>query len=172
MSICSVEGCGKKRHGHGLCRKHYHVEFKWKSVAWKKANPDKVKAHKRTDNERHSIKIKERVKLWVRKNPDKRKANVRKWGQENADQVNARTAKRRATKLNATPAWADAFLMKEAYILASLRTKVRGFKWHVDHVVPLQSKIVCGLHVENNLRVIPAKDNRVKSNINWPDMPT
>lgn len=172
MSICSVEGCGKKRHGHGLCRKHYHVEFKWKLIAWKKANPEKVRAHKRTDSIRNSKNIVERSKKWIRANPERRKAIVQKWGQENADQINARTAQRRATKLNATPVWADPFLIRKAYSLARLRTKVMGFKWHVDHVVPLQSKIVCGLHVEHNLRVIPAKDNRLKSNINWPDMPT
>lgn len=172
MNICSVEGCGEKRHGHGLCRKHYNAEFKHVRVAWKKANPEKVKAHKHTDSIRHSKTIQVRVNKWVQKNPEKRKANLKKWSSENPDKCNAQTAKRRATKLNATPAWADPFLIREAYSLARLRTKVFGFKWHVDHIVPLQSKKVCGLHVENNLRVIPAINNRRKSNTSWPDMPT
>ena len=46
-----------------------------------------------------------------------------------------------------------------------------GFKWEVDHIVPLQSKLVCGLHVHNNLQVITALENIKKHNKVWPDMP-
>lgn len=171
MNICSVENCGNKVHGYGLCRKHYSIEFAWKRKAWAKANPEKVKAMKRAYAAKHSKKIMERVVKWVRNNPEKRKANVSRWDKANADQVNAKTAKRRATKLNATPLWANTFFIKEAYHLAKLRTKVMGFEWEVDHIVPLQSKVVCGLHVENNLQVIPKMNNRIKSNTSWPDMP-
>ena len=41
----------------------------------------------------------------------------------------------------------------------------------VAHVVPLQSKKVCGLHCEQNLAVIPKLDNCRKKNSYWPDMP-
>ena len=140
--------------------------------AWEQANPEKVKASKRAHSKKRSKHIMGRVREWVRKNPEKRKANVSKWDKANRDSCNARDAKRRATKLNATPKWANTFFIKEAYELANLRTKMFGFRWEVDHIVPLQSKIVCGLHVENNLRVIPLRDNRTKSNIIWPNMPT
>ncbi len=59
----------------------------------------------------------------------------------------------------ATPAWADKEMIREAYHLAKLREKMVGGKWHVDHVIPLRGKTVCGLHVENNLQVIPATQN-------------
>ena len=171
MTTCSIEGCGGKRHGYGLCRKHYSILTAHKRKEWRKANPEKVKGYKRAYHAKNAEKIKAKVMKWVSENPEKRRANVRKWDKEHADQCAAKLAKRRATKLNATPKWANAFFIKEAYHLAKLRTKVTGFEWHVDHIVPLQHKLVCGLHVESNLRVIPAMDNRIKSNTNWPDMP-
>ena len=63
--------------------------------------------------------------------------------------------------------------MEEIYDLAARKTalKTGGVdRWEVDHIVPLQSPIVCGLHVEHNLQVIPASKNRSKHNRHWPDM--
>ena len=88
--------------------------------------------------------------------------------------ANAQNAKRRAAKLRASCKWANSFFIQEAYALARLRTEQRTggvAKWHVDHIVPLRSKLVCGLHVENNLQVIPASENHKKLNRYWPDMP-
>ncbi len=77
------------------------------------------------------------------------------------------TAKRRASRIQRTPAWLtvdDLWMIKEIYSLARLRTQVFGFKWHVDHIIPLQGGTVSGLHVPKNLRVIPWIDNQRKFN--------
>jgi hypothetical protein len=100
-----------------------------------------------------------------------RNRSVAKWAAAHPDLRNAIAAKHRAGKLQATPLWANDFFIKEAYALARLRTKIFGFKWHVDHIVPLNSDIVCGLHVEHNLQVIPGASNLAKSNRHWPDQP-
>lgn len=71
-------------------------------------------------------------------------------------------AKRRNPKarLNGANEW----IIKEIYDLALLRTKLTGISWVVDHIVPLNGKTVCGLHVENNLQVVPANWNNKKGN--------
>jgi hypothetical protein len=89
----------------------------------------------------------------------------------NPEIMNAKLVKRRCHKKNAVVSWKNDFFIREIYSLASLRTKLTGFSWHVDHIVPIQSKLVCGLHWEGNLQVIPAKHNLAKNNHYWPDMP-
>jgi hypothetical protein len=78
-------------------------------------------------------------------------------------------AKRRAKKLNATPNWdveLTAFVSEEAAALARLRSMSSNIPWEVDHIVPLQGRKFCGLHVWNNLQVIPKSINNSKSNRN------
>ena len=86
---------------------------------------------------------------------------------ENLDKHAAKETKRRAAKINRTPAWLtedDHWMIEQAYELATLRTKMFGFNWEVDHVLPLQGKMISGLHVPINLQVIPAILNRQKNN--------
>ena len=52
----------------------------------------------------------------------------------------------------------------EAHDVRKTRDKLFGFKWHVDHIVPLKGKTVCGLHIWSNLQVIPAVQNLSKGN--------
>lgn len=93
----------------------------------------------------------------------------------NPHKVMADTRRRQTRKLHAVPKWAESefeqFAMEEMYDLARRRTQATGFKWHVDHAVPLLNKRVCGLHCVANLQAIPALHNLQKGNRVWPDMP-
>lgn len=72
-------------------------------------------------------------------------------------EYNARNAKRRAQKIQATSSWANEEKIKEMYLTCPE-------SYHVDHIYPLISDWVCGLHVENNLQHLPAKENLRKGN--------
>jgi hypothetical protein len=76
----------------------------------------------------------------------------------------AKTAKRRTAKKQATPLWGNHKAIQIEYELAAWCTKVMETPYEVDHIIPIQGKLVCGLHVENNLRVIPWIDNVKKGN--------
>jgi hypothetical protein len=71
-----------------------------------------------------------------------------------------------------TPCWADKKAIRAIYAFASNLQKTTGERVHVDHIVPLHSKIVCGLHCEANLQILAASENSTKGNRCWPDMPT
>lgn len=138
---------------------------------WRKANPEKKRAMDAAWRAANPAKLRESRDKWRLAHPLEQAAAVARWQRANPGKVAARAGKRRAAKLRATPLWANQFFIDEAYDLASRRTAATGFPWHVDHIVPLQSKSVCGLHVENNLRVIPARLNQIKGSRMWPGMP-
>jgi len=94
--------------------------------------------------------------------------NDRIWSKANKGKINAKTNKRRATKLNQTPVLSQAEIarIKDKYELSSYLTKLTGEQYHVDHIVPI---IKGGLHHPLNLRVITAEDNLSKGT-NIPEL--
>jgi len=101
---------------------------------------------------------------WQLNNKQKKSQSQRNWMDKNPSTHTAKEAKRRATKLNATPKWADLNAIKTEYQLAKWCSDVTGEFYHVDHIVPLNGKNVCGLHVHWNLQVLPAQINLQKGN--------
>ena len=74
-------------------------------------------------------------------------------------------AARLVLKRKAQPPWIDVAGLKEIYGDMKRKNKEAGkIVCHVDHIVPLNGKNVCGLHVPWNLRVISAFENRQKGN--------
>ena len=108
----------------------------------------------RQDN---SLSIKKYKKAYRNKNTLIIRVYMTYYYTNNKSDFIARNAKRRATKLNATPKWADLEAIKEIY-----KNCPPGY--HVDHIIPLQGDLVCGLHVHKNLKPIPAAENLAKGN--------
>ena len=136
-------------------------------VDWRKRNPDKVKQHNDTQHERFADRLAERSRYYYHLDVEKSRAAQREYQKQNLHIYAKSKAKRRAAQLKRTPAWLtedDHWMMEQAYELASARTKVFGFAWHVDHVLPLQGKRVSGFHVPLNLQVIPGVENIRKGN--------
>ena len=134
-------------------------------------HPEKRKESKEKYRKKNMQKWRDYAKKAREKHPEKIAKRQSAWARKNKGKINFKKSKRNAIKRKALPKWAKEFFVKEIYDLAVLRTKITGIKWHVDHIVPLQSELVCGLHCEQNLRVIPAYLNASKKNYYWPEMP-
>lgn len=149
-------------------------------------NAERISERLRKKNASNPEPNRARVKEWVKQNPERAAANKRKWLDRNADQMNeirrkwmeantdyiAENCRRyQAAKRKAVPVWADRKEMRKFYAQARRLTLETGLLHHVDHVVPIISEIVCGLHVPSNLQVLLASENVKKGNRVWPDMP-
>lgn len=134
---------------------------------WSANNQEKVKVYSLRTKLKNAEAIRAAGVRYRQENTEMRKATTRNWRQNNKPVVAAAQQRRHAAELNRTPFWLTSeeyWMMSEAYALAALRTKLFGFVWHVDHIIPLQGKRVSGLHVPTNLQVIPGVENMRKLN--------
>jgi 5-methylcytosine-specific restriction endonuclease McrA len=117
------------------------------------------RALKEANPERYARRL-EKHRKWHAANPEKVKAQP---SMSKAARC-AYASKRHAATLQATPAWAELEAIARLYVQAQALTESTGIPHHVDHIVPLRGKTVCGLHVLANLRVVTEDENKRKSN--------
>ena len=89
------------------------------------------------------------------------------WKANHKTQIRADTKARRRKHRDATPPWLSRKQkseIRQIYQVAITMTQTTGEQYVVDHIVPLRSEVVCGLHVPWNLRVITQEENLKKSN--------
>lgn len=132
---------------------------------YRQEHPDRVKQSKAEYYQRHKDKVDEQILAWRRANPQVIKAYQQTNYHRHKDQYYAKSAKRRALEKQAVPPWAELDKIKTVY------SKAMEYNFEVDHIVPLQSELVCGLHCWANLQLLDRTINRSKGNRSWPDMP-
>lgn len=148
----------------------YHKEYNKQYVI---NNADELRVRYKVDAQRRrdtkKAQVSEVHKQYRLRHQAKWRARTRRNMSLYPELYYALNAARRARKLNATPQWADTNKIQEIYSdchLINTICKMYGAAdtFVVDHVVPLQGKNVCGLHVENNLEIVLATYNAQKHN--------
>lgn len=130
----------------------HKIERRLAAKKYKKENPELVSNYMKHYRNLKKEEIKKSTKAWTVKNYHNKLAT---------------NAKRRATKLKATPKWLTKQQLAEIaniYKQAKQLEKETGLKYHVDHIIPLKGKDVCGLHTPWNLQIPKAEENIRKSN--------
>lgn len=153
---------------------------------WRSDNADALRKSKQKYAEANKEMLLARRKEYALRNPevnrksvikyrsekrDAKRESARNWMRRNKHRGAAASSKRRAERLKATPKWANGQAIGDIYHSAHLLRVATGEDYHVDHRVPLKHSLVCGLHVEFNLQILPAKENLQKNNHYWEDMP-
>lgn len=151
-----------------------------RSIEWEKNNPEAIKGYRKKTYLKHTVKN----KLYREANKKRKRIYDIKYRELNNDKIIqyrkdhpysynknmlANVRKRQAAKIQRFPLWASNDRINAVYvdcIEINLAAKTAGCteKFVVDHIVPLQGKLVSGLHVENNLQIITNIENCKKSN--------
>jgi hypothetical protein len=164
------------KHGHVALRKTKGACVDCVKEEWKESNKKRASYFSQYNKQEE---VKERKHEWYLQNRDQviataaiRPTSVLReyrnaWKKNNLTQVRADTKARRRKHRNATPPWLSKKQkseIRQLYQIAITMTQTTGEQYVVDHIVPLRSDEVCGLHVPWNLRVITQDENLRKSN--------
>lgn len=178
ISYADAKAAGLKRYFTGEPCKHGHIAERFVSscgcvectramtLRWSKNNTAEIRARKLERYPDLAQREAARTAAYRERNPEVIRAYKKQWlaTPKGKAQNAAYASKRRAQELQRTPPWADVASTQQIFAEAVELTEFTGIEWHVDHVIPLQGKLVSGLHVRENLQLLPAIENMRKHN--------
>lgn len=135
MALCKR---GHERPAAGRCAECQSIRAR----EWREANPDRHRAAVAAHRARHPERARIKDKAYKAANPARSRLYA---------------AHQRARVVGAMPAWVDTDALLAVYLACPTGLEV-------DHIIPLQSEAVCGLHVPWNLQYLTRSDNARKNN--------
>jgi hypothetical protein len=165
---CKRGHVGKRSPKTGKCAECVSINFKRRYSE----NPEKFKKASNKWYHSNTEKAKAAALYWRNSNPEKSNWSMRNWQELNKNQMRetakvyrasnrkrhcARQSQRKSAQLNRTPKWANLKAIAKFYIDCPTGLTV-------DHIIPLQGKLVSGLHVFSNLQYLTPLENSMKNN--------
>lgn len=129
-----------------------------RNAAWARTNSDRARELKANWASANTEKVAHKNAEYVRNNTEKVRATKLAWHKNNPEKSAQISRRYQAAKRSRLVSWADKQKIKEMYAEAA------ACGMHVDHIVPLHGKLVSGLHVHANLRLLSPIENRKKGN--------
>lgn len=164
------------KHGHIAPRKTKGACVECLKVEWRAAAATRAEYFRQYNR---LEEVKERKHEWYQENKEQvvqaaaaqpvhiKRAYRNAWKEANKVQIRADTKARRRKHRDATPPWLSRRQkseIRQLYQAAITNTQITGEQYVIDHIYPLRSDVVCGLHVPWNLRIITQAENLKKSN--------
>jgi hypothetical protein len=145
-------------------RKENKEAFAETKRLWRENNKEHVVQSRKEHYENNKKRLLATAREYKEANRERLNAAVAQWYRDHPEVNRLNASRHRARKIQAMPSWADQDKIKAIYDEAVRLTLVTGIRHEVDHIYPLQSKWMCGLHVETNLQILTIYENRSKKN--------
>ena len=131
------------------------------------ANREKYLGRKKKYYQENREEIREKQRKYLDENKEKVLQSNRQWRKNNPDKARENDVRCRYRRYNARPAWLTIEQQKQIntiYKRCRQMTIETCIQYHLDHIIPIHGKTVCGLHVPENLQILTASENCSKRN--------